>query len=273
MASILDKIVEARKERLNKSKRRIGMGDFNSFELYEAPRRPFADALRQAGEVAIIAELKKASPSKGDIRSEFDPVELAGKYVEGGASALSVLTEPDYFKGSIEYLLRVRKEVELPVLRKDFIVDPYQLEEARAYGADAALIIVKITDGSQLDELLAACRESGLQALVECYDQQDLERLEFSSFEMLGANNRDLRTFNVDLHGGVGLLQQGPDSMVKISESGIDSGRALRYLKEQGIDAALIGEYFMKQQDPGRALKELRTAAGFIGKDENRVEY
>lgn len=264
MATILEKIVETRRERLKKRKREIAIGDFNSFELYEADRRPFAETLRLEDEVAIVAELKKASPSKGEIRSDFDPLKIAESYLDGGAAAFSVLTEPDYFKGSIDYMEQVSRRFQLPVLRKDFIVDPYQIEEARAYGADAVLIIVKITEGSQLNELLAACREIGVQALVECYDQPDLDRLNFNEFEILGANNRDLRNFEVDLHRGVDLLQQSPDTMVRISESGIDSGEALRYLKEQKIDAALIGEYFMRRPDPGKALADLRKAAGFL---------
>lgn len=268
MASILEKIVEQRKERIKKSKQQVGIGDFNSFELYEAARRPFKEALPKQDEVSIIAEIKKASPSKGNIRADFNPVDISGKYEGAGAAALSVLTEPDFFKGSLNYLKQVRSRTNLPVLRKDFITDPYQLEEARAYGADAALIIVKITEGSQLQELLAACREIGLEALVECYDREDLERLDFDTVDMLGANNRDLRTFSVDLHGGVGLLQHGPETMVKISESGIDSGEALRYLKEQGIEAALIGEFFMKQRHPGQALEELRRSAGFISEND-----
>ena len=254
MASILDKIVEVQEEELRKRKREVSLRDFNNFPLYEEPRRDFNAALRSSEAISIIAELKKASPSKGVIRTDFQPEKLAVSYAENGASAISVLTEKPHFLGDLNYLARVRGEVELPLLRKDFIIDPYQIEEARAFGADAVLLIVKITDGSQLNELQAAAGEAGLATLVECYDHDDLARIDLEPMPVVGANNRNLETFEVALHHGLEILNKTSESTITVSESGIHSAEDLVTLTENKIDAALIGEYFMKQEDPGKAL-------------------
>lgn len=258
MASILDKIVEQTEEDLKKRKQKISFRDFRSFEDYERDRRDFANALRKDGEVAIIAEIKKASPSKGEIRPDFDPQRIAAQYQDGGASAISVLTDEPFFKGHLEYLQIASREVVIPILRKDFIIDPYQVEEARAYGADAVLLIATITDGHQLQELHHAVDEAGLQALVECYHEDELQHLDFDQVKVTGVNNRDLKKFEVDLHRGVSILQQVPDSIVRVSESGLSSGKDLKLLYEHDIQAALIGEHFMRQEDPGDGVSQLR---------------
>ena len=257
MANILNEIVEQTRSDLKKRKARVSFGDFESFEHYESPRRSFSDAIGGGEEVSIIAEIKKASPSKGEIRRDFDPREIARQYEEGGASAISVLTDEPAFKGSLDYLGQAHEETALPTLRKDFIVEPYQVKEARAYGADAILIIVAITEGSQLDELLHAADEFGLDSLVECYTEEDFNRIDFEKVSILGVNNRDLRSFEVDLHRGIGLLQQAPEGTVLVSESGLSSADDLQLLHEEGIHAALIGEHFMRQKNPGRAVSQL----------------
>ncbi len=257
MATILEEIVEQTKLDLQQRKRKASLRDFESFELYEKKRQSFREALQGGDTVSIIAEIKKASPSKGIIRRDFDPVVHARQYREGGASALSVLTDQPAFQGSLEYLQKVAGSVELPLLRKDFIIDPYQVKEARAYGADAVLIIVKITGGNQLEELLHSAHEFGLDCLVECYDEEDLERLDFEEVSMLGVNNRDLRNFEVDVHRGIELLQRAPADTVLISESGLSSAEDLFLLQKEGIDAALIGEYFMRRDKPGEAVREM----------------
>jgi len=257
MPTILEEIVEQTAIDLKKRQRKVSFMDFESMECFEHERRGFRKALRNNGDLAIIAEIKKASPSKGEIRPDFNPGEIAGQYRKGGAAALSVLTDEPAFKGSLDDLETASKAVELPVLRKDFVIDPYQVKEARAYGADAVLLIATITEGNQLDELLAAADEFGLDALVEVYNDADLERVNFERVDLLGANNRDLNTFEVDLHRGIELLHKSPQGTVKVSESGLSSPDDLKLLVDEGIEAALIGEHFMRQPDPGKAVRNL----------------
>lgn len=257
MSNILEEITKQTAEDLARRKREVSFANFNSFEGFEKKRISFKKSLEGNEEVSIIAEVKKASPSKGIIRPDFDPVDIALRYEEGGASALSVLTDQPFFKGELKYLETISKRIELPVLRKDFIIDPYQIKEARAYGADAVLIIVTITEGKQLEELLHAAKEFELDALVECYDQDDFDRIDFELVDILGVNNRDLKNFEVDVHRGISILQQAPKGTVLVSESGLSSGKDLALLKNEGIHSALIGEHFMRQKDPGKAVHDL----------------
>ena len=261
MSTILDKIVTQTSEDLSKRKKKISWNDFNSLEGFEKTRVSFKEALTKEGQVSIIAEVKKASPSKGIIRADFNALKTAHYYEDYGASAISVLTDEPFFKGSLSYLDKISKEIALPLLRKDFIIDPFQIKEARAYGADAVLIIVAITDGEQLNELLAAANEFGLDALVECYDQSDFDRLNFNHVDILGVNNRDLKNFEVDVHRGISILQQAPTDTVLVSESGLSTGKDIALLRSEGIHSALIGEYFMRQNSPGLAIKELLEQA------------
>ncbi|MCH8485561.1 MAG: indole-3-glycerol phosphate synthase TrpC [Candidatus Cyclonatronum sp.] len=255
--TILDKIVAQTREDLHQKKKKIAASDFRSFPEYEAERRDFKAALRKEGSIRVIAEVKKASPSKGIIREDFDPVRIAVQYDEAGAAAISVLTEPHFFQGDLAYLRQIRPEVSVPLLRKDFIVDFYQIEEARASGADAILLIATITSGAQLSELLHAAQEAGLQCLVECYSRDEFEALSFSEVNIVGVNNRNLKTFEVNLHRGLELLAEAPKEVIKVSESGLSSPRDIETVLEYGIDAALIGEHFMRQPHPGDALKRL----------------
>ncbi len=259
MPNILDEIVEQTKIDLKKRKRKASFRDLEEMELFEKAPRDFGEALQLENDVAIIAEIKKASPSKGLIRPDFDPRKIAGQYQKGGASAISVLTDEPAFQGRLEYLEIASKEVSIPLLRKDFIVDPYQVKEAKAYGADAVLLIATITEGNQLNELLHATKEYGLQALVECYSEEDVEYVTFEHVDILGVNNRDLRSFEVDLHRGIELLHKAPKNTVLVSESGLGKAEDLRMLYDEGIHAALIGEHFMRQPDPGEAVKKMKS--------------
>lgn len=256
MSTILDRIIEQTAEDLAKRRKKVSITDFNSFELYEAPRKDFILPLTTEG-ISVIAEVKKASPSKGIIRADFDPVDIALRYEDAGASCLSVLTDEPFFQGSLEYMKAIRQRVDLPLLRKDFIVDPYQVAEARAYGADAFLLIMAVLSDSQLDELLHAGIEYGIPALVECYDQDEVNRIPWGRIKLFGVNNRDLRTFETNVHRGTELLQSSPDGIVRISESGLSSANDLSMLVQNGIHAALIGEAFMLEKDPGSALQSL----------------
>ena len=257
MSSILDKIVEQTSSDLKKRKRDLSVKDLESFECFHKQRNSLSKNLKKEDEVSIIAEVKKASPSKGIIRPDFDPLKIADSYFKNGASAISVLTDEPFFQGSLKYLENIAKEIPMPLLRKDFIIDPYQILEAKAYGADAVLIIVAITKGNQLQELLSAAKEASLETLVECYGREDADQLDFEQFQIMGVNNRDLHTFEVDVHKGIQLLQAAPEHIITVSESGLSNSDDLMTLYENKIDAALIGEHFMRQASPGGALASM----------------
>lgn len=267
--NILQKITEQTREDLARRKRNISLREFESFEAYGQPRKSFADALRKDDQVSIIAEVKKASPSKGIIREDFDAQKIAEAYFRNGASAISVLTDEPFFKGSLKYLESISKISPVPLLRKDFIVDPYQVKEARAFGADAVLLIATICEGNQLSELLAAAVEFKLDALVEFYHGEEMNDLNWNEIDIAGVNNRNLATFHVDLHRGVGLLQKAPDHVIRVSESGIHKPEDLKVLYDNGIHSALIGEHFMRQPDIGEALKSFLTEFEELKNGEN----
>lgn len=255
MADILEKIANQTLEDLRKRKREVSFRDLESLQGYEKRRLDFGAAL-SSNSVSIVAEIKKASPSKGIIRADFNPLKIADAYIENGASAISVLTDEPFFQGSLTYLEKVSEVSSIPLLRKDFIVEPYQIKEARAYGADAVLLIVTMYEGSQLSELLAAAQEFGLTGLVECYEREEVENMDWNGIEILGVNNRDLKTFEVDLHRGIELLKLAPEKVVTVSESGIHKPADLMKLYKNGIQSALIGEHFMKQPNIGTGLRQ-----------------
>lgn len=269
MATILDQIVEKTASDLAKRKSKASWKDLESFKGFESSKLSMAKALKKQNEVSIIAEIKKGSPSKGVIRHDFDPEKLAHQYIEGGASAISVLSDEPFFMGSLDYLKSVAEISTIPVLRKDFIIDPYQVKEASAYGADAVLLIATICKGDQLKELLAATKEFGLEALVECYHEEEVDNLDWSLIDILGVNNRDLSSFKVDLHRGVDLLKKSPVEIVRVSESGLSTPEDLVFLQKNAIDAALIGEHFMQKKDPGKALKEMIEQASLQMETDN----
>ena len=258
--SILEKIVTQTKIDL---KKRISERSLQSLESewgYEKEIKSFSQAIR-GKEVKFITEVKKASPSKGIIRENFEPVTLAKIYEDSGASAISVLTDEPFFKGHLSYMNDIAKQSNIPILRKDFIIDPYQIAEAKAYGADAILLIVRILSNAQLDELLSVAKELHLDALVECYDTIDQERIDYEKVSILGVNNRDLEAFNVNVHRGVSQLKMAPESTITVSESGISTVEDIKYLQQNGIHAVLIGEHLMRQSNIGEELKKLVIAA------------
>lgn len=257
MSTILEQITEQTRSDLKKRKRAMSSSDLETLWGYERERRSLANAISEKETISIIAEIKKASPSEGVIRKDFNPVEIAVQYQKSGAAAISVLTDKPAFKGSLNDLQSTSKEVSIPLLRKDFIVDSYQIKEARAYGADAVLLIAAILNGHQLQELHHAAEELGLECLVECYTEEDLASVDFKQVKILGANNRDLHTFEVDVHRGIELLKSTPEGTLLVSESGISDVAELKKLQENNIDAALIGTYFMRSENPGEALKLL----------------
>ena len=258
--SILEKIVSQTKIDL---KKRILERSYTSLESewgFEKELQSFSQAIK-GKVVKFITEVKKASPSKGIIREDFDPVSLARIYEKSGASAISVLTDEPFFKGHLSYLDDIAKQITIPILRKDFIINPYQIAEAKAFGADAILLIARILSDSQLDELLSAAKEYELDALVECYDLVDQDRINYEKISILGVNNRDLETFEVDVHRGVSQLNMAPESTITVSESGISTVDDIKFLQKNGINAVLIGEHLMRQSNIGRELRTLVLAA------------
>lgn len=257
---ILDDIVTARRDDLALAKRETPLAALEARPLYAAPRRGFARALR-ARVPAVIAEVKKASPSRGVIRDDFDPVAIACGYAAAGAAAISVLTEEHFFQGRPADLEEVRAAVELPLLRKDFIFDPYQLVEARAWGADAALLIAAMLDASELAELHAAGVDLGLDVLVEVHTEAEVECAAAAGATLIGVNNRDLHTFVTTLDTAERLRPLLPAGVLAVAESGISTPADIARLQAAGYDAFLVGESLVRAADPGAALRELLLGA------------
>ena len=225
-----------------------------------SPPRDFVGALRtriSAGNPAVIAEIKKASPSRGVLRPVFDPAAIASRYEAGGAACLSVLTDRDYFQGACEHLVEARAACSLPVLRKDFVVDEYQIAEARAIGADCVLLIVAALDDARLSALERCAGDYGMAVLAEVHDARELERALGLATPLIGINNRDLRTFEVRLETTLELLPRVPPGRVVITESGIVSQADVARIRAAGVHAFLVGEAFMRAADPGAALRSL----------------
>ena len=254
--SILDKIVRDTGNLLAERKQQTPISSLVAMPLYHLPTRSFFDALNTPS-LSFISEIKKASPSKGIIREDFDPPWIAQRYTQTGTHAISVLTEPLYFQGALPFLTSVRQHTHCPILRKDFIFDEYQLHEARAFGADAVLLIASILDKKQLYDLHQTANELGLDCLVELYVTEEMDRIDFDQVRILGVNNRDLRTFEVDLSHSTEVFAECPSSVLKISESGIYTVEDLYFLRQHQTDAVLIGESLMRAPDPGDKLKSL----------------
>ena len=270
--SILDKIVDDTRTLLDKRKVDIPRSALESQPLYTTPSRSFFDALNTSS-LAFITEVKKASPSKGIIREDFNPPWIAQRYSQSGTQAISVLTEPLHFQGALQNLIDVRKETSCPLLRKDFIIDEYQLHEARAYGADAVLLIAAILEKQQLFDLHQAANALGLDCLVELYAAEEIGKVDFDQVRILGVNNRDLRTFEVDLTHSTRVFEQCPDGVIKVSESGIYSVEDLHYLRKHKVDAVLIGESLMRAPDPGEKLKMLIDGLAAKEQDQSNIEH
>jgi indole-3-glycerol phosphate synthase len=256
--SILHRILETKREEVAARRRTTPLADLKA-RLADTPlTRGFHHALRHtANPIALIAEIKRASPSKGVIREDFDPLRIAEQYHEAGADALSVLTDAPYFQGAPEYLTHAREQVPLPALRKDFLLDAYQLYESRALGADAILLIVAaIPDPAQLHDMRALAESLGMDALVEVHDEWELETAVESGATLIGVNNRDLRTFEVSLETTLRLLRYFPDGITRVSESGIETTDDVRRLYAAGVNALLVGETLMRAVDPVAVVRE-----------------
>ena len=254
MSSILDKIV-AHKRKEIAARPQI---EFDPTAI--APPRDFVQALtggQQANRVSLIAEVKKASPSKGLIREDFDPVKIAQAYANSGASCISVLTDEHFFKGHLDYLKAIRAAVDIPLLRKDFVLDPSQVYEARMAGADAVLLIAECLEPSQLKELHNLIVELGMTPLVELYDEANVDAVLACEPKLVGVNNRDLNTFEVDLMHSIRVKQQLPPTTTFVSESGIFTHQDVQLMQANQVDAILVGESLMRNDDVGAAVKRL----------------
>ncbi len=257
--NVLERILERKHEEVAALRRAGAEASLRAALAEASGPRGFALALREAPTPRVIAEFKRASPSRGDIRPDADPAQIARSYAQAGAVALSVLTDADFFRGSLDDLRAARAACELPVLRKDFTVDPLQLVEARAAGADAILLIAAALDDAQLRELFAAAGELGLDAIIEVHDRAELERAHAIGAEIVGINNRDLKSFATDVAITRALLPHVRDCLV-VSESGIDDPQLVSELAGEGVHAFLVGEALMRAGDPSAALRELRGA-------------
>lgn len=254
----LEKILASTRLEVERRKHTADRRDLEHRAARHAPRG-FAAALRERSQTtpAIIAEIKKASPSRGLIRPDFQPEKLASGLAQGGAAALSVLTDEPFFQGSLAYLEEASAAVRIPCLRKDFIVDEFQLLEARAHNADAVLLIAAALDDTSLDRLARAAQALGLDVLCEVHDAEEAKRVASLGADAVGVNNRDLKTFEVRLETSIELASLLPKNMVRVAESGIHTATDLERLQAAGFDAFLIGELLMRQPDPGAALSEL----------------
>ena len=263
MHDVLKRILARKQEEVAERRERVSLFELKARLSGAPPVRGFADAVEaklRAGLPAVIAEVKKASPSKGVIRPDFDPAAIARSYEAGGAACLSVLTDIDFFQGSDAYLQQARAACSLPVLRKDFVVDAWQLHEARMLGADCVLLIAAALDDVQLAEFAFIADELGMDVLVEVHDLDELERALPIPARLLGVNNRNLRTFEVSLQNTLDLKDMVPADRVLVTESGILAPADVALMRGAGVHAFLVGEAFMRQPDPGTALRDLFAA-------------
>lgn len=257
MPTILDKIVATKRTEIDRARSATPLGELQARIKDAPPVRDFFSALAAGGPIKLIAEVKKASPSAGVIRADFEPVAIARTYEAHGATCISVLTDESYFQGHIAYLTQIREAIRLPVLRKDFILDTHQLFEARVAGADAVLLIAECLDDCNLRKLFNETCELGMTPLVELYEPANLQRVFDAGATLIGVNNRDLHTFKVDLEHTINMRARVPDQCVLVGESGIRTHADVQRLESAGVDAILVGESLMREPDIGAAVDRL----------------
>jgi indole-3-glycerol phosphate synthase len=260
MSDILKKIVAVKHEEIAAASQKKSLATVRSDAKSRVLTRDFVGAMRQKianHESAVIAEIKKASPSKGVLRADFIPADIAQSYAEHGAACLSVLTDAQFFQGSVDYLKQARASCDLPVLRKDFMVDAYQVYEARAMGADCILLIAACLDDAQMKDLEAIARGLDMAVLVEVHDAEELARALQLKTPLVGINNRNLRTFEVSLDTTLDMIKDVPEDRILVTESGIVSASDVQKMREAKVHAFLVGEAFMRAADPGQALADL----------------
>jgi indole-3-glycerol phosphate synthase len=253
----IEKIVEIKKEEIQRRKAQSWQREMEETISNLPPPRDFMDAIYQSTPIALIAEVKRASPSAGVIKEDIDLCLIAHKYQKGGACAISVLTEAYFFKGDLFHLQQIKERISLPILQKDFILDSFQIYESRAAGADAVLLIASILDREKLRDFVSLARNLQLVPLVEIHNENDLEKTSALDLSLIGINNRDLRTFEVDLGTTLRLRREISPKTKVISESGIKTAKDVRLLREAGVSGILVGETLMRASDPASKIKEL----------------
>ncbi|MGK9127833.1 indole-3-glycerol phosphate synthase TrpC [Olivibacter sp. SA151] len=254
--NILDKIISRKREELLIAKQQVTIDDLMRRPLFDRTCYNLRDSVLDPQRTGIIAEYKRASPSKGVINDQVTIEEVTRGYAEAGASAISVLTDRDFFKGSLQDLIKARETVNVPLLRKDFIIDEYQIAEAKAYGADIILLIAAVLNNEEVESLAKYAKNLGLNVLLEVHNQQELETNLFDTVDAIGVNNRNLKDFTVSIDHSLALVNRIPESFVKVSESGISDPLVIKQLKKAGFQAFLIGENFMKTTDPSASIKQ-----------------
>lgn len=260
MSDILNKILATKAEEIAAAQAKLPLAGVQALSAQQAPARDFVGAIRSkiaAGKAAVIAEIKKASPSKGVIREDFRPAEIAASYEQGGAACLSVLTDEQYFQGSAEYLKQARAACSLPVLRKDFMIDTYQVYEARAMSADCILLIAAALTLAQMQQLEAVAHSLGMAVLVEVHNGEELAQAIQLTTPLLGINNRNLRTFEVTLDTTLGLLEKISGDKIVVTESGIFTADDVKLMRDHAVHTFLVGEAFMRQDNPGAELAKV----------------
>jgi indole-3-glycerol phosphate synthase len=257
MAEILEKIIAAKRKEVEEAIRLRPLRDLMKLADNAEPARDFLAALQSGPPIRLIAEVKKASPSKGIIRPDFNPVEIAQAYEKAGASCISVLTDSQFFQGSLDYLSAIRNAVNIPLLRKDFVIHPYQIFEARVHGADAVLLIAECLNRQELRGLHQLIRELGMVALIELHLPSNIDNVLNTGTDLIGVNNRDLNTFEVDLNRTIKLRKQIPATKTLVGESGIYTRQDALLLQENNVQAMLVGESLMRQDDVAQAVHAL----------------
>lgn len=254
--SFLQKILDVKKEEVAELHRNFTRESFRSSEMFGERRLSLESALSDKTKINIIAEVKKASPSKGILKNDFDHAAIAKSYMKCGADAISVLTDKQFFQGNISFLRDIGNIKTVPLLRKDFIIDEFQILEAKATGADAILLIAEALSAQQINELTIVAEENDLEVLLELHSEKQLDKIDFTRNKIIGINNRDLETFKVDINTTVKIAKQIPSDTSVVSESGISSKQAIEQLKKLKVDAVLVGEHFMRSDDLDKSLKE-----------------
>lgn len=256
--SFLSEILDIKRDEVKKLKQKFSPSSFRSEEFFEAPTRSLKQALSNDSFISIIAEIKKASPSKGVLIENFNHQKIAEIYIESGVNAISILTDQNFFQGNINYLRDIAKFKTLPLLRKDFIIDEYQIFEAKASGADAVLLICEALSAAQISELTHCSQECGLEVLLELHSADEVPKINFQLNSLIGINNRSLKTFAVDINTTLNLLDNIPVDTILVSESGISAESVIDQLKNTPVNAVLVGEHFMKSKDIKQSLTQFK---------------
>ncbi len=255
--NILNEILEVKKKEVSYLRNKYSLSSFTEMEFFENETLSFYKSLKDKSEISIIAEIKKASPSKGTIKEDFDHIAIAETYFHNGANAVSVLTDENFFKGKIDYLKDIASFISLPLLRIDFIIDEYQIFQSKSFGADFILLISEILSKNQIAELTHAAYEIGLEVLLELHSKEQLNKIDFNLNKLIGINNRNLDDFSVDLNTCIKISQNLPEGVMVVAESGIDKKEAVQLLNKSNIDAILVGEYLMSSENIDASLKQL----------------